>query len=120
MSKAIAKKSQRKMPKPQRVGDVPVTLRHLELVKQELKSDIASVRLDTSSLRLEMKAGFTKMEADVSQVKSAVFQMQALLEEQNSRNRVALDGYTVVYEKQKSTEDRLKKLEKKVFGVEQE
>ena len=93
MSKKNSKKPQ--PPIPRRVSDIPVTTRHLELVKQELKSDI-------TTLRLETKSGFTKMEADMSHVKSAVFQMQALLEEQNSRNRIALDGYAAVYEKQTS------------------
>jgi len=111
MSKKNAKQTQ--LPKPKQVGDVPVALRHLELVKQELKSDITTSRLET-------KSGFTKMEADISQVKSAVFQMQALLEEQNSRNRVALDGYATVYEKQISIEERVGKLEKRVFGADHE
>lgn len=161
MTEKIDKNITPPMPEPKRSDEVPVTLRHLELVKQELKSDITTGSLQTSSLRLEMQAGFKKVEADVSQVQSSVFEiksqmsqvqstvfdmksemsqvqstvfdmkvqmsqvqssvfeMKALLEQQTAQNRVALDGYTSVYYKQMSTEERLGNLEKQAFGIEQ-
>lgn len=65
--------------------DLPVTKRLLDLKIQEVKSDI-------TSLRLETKAGFEAVQGKLTQ-------MMILLEEQYDRNRIALDGYTTVYEK---------------------
>ena len=120
--------------------DVPVSKKHLDLTKQEIKSEI-------TSLRLEMKAGFsqidsrftsieskftsiegrftdidgkfTGMDAKFASLDAKLSGMMALLEEQNSRNRYVLDGYTSLNDKQESTEARVKELEKKVFGKEQ-
>ncbi len=161
---------------PIKSDDVPVTQRHLELVRQELKSDITSVQL-------EMRAGFQLMEsrfqaidgkfagldgkfaaidgkfagidgnfagidgkfsnidgrfsdmesrftridsqflavdARFERIESILLSMKVLLEEQNSRNRYVLDGYNFIYEKSERSEKRLVRIEKKVFGIEQE
>lgn len=118
MAKKVIAKAKVTLKKPRKSKDLPASVGLLNLSKQELKSDI-------TTLRLESKVGFTKVDgqisalrAEISDVKSAVFQIKALVEEQNSLNRVALDGYAAVYEEEKSTQIRVSKLEKKIFGFE--
>ena len=48
---------------------------------------------------------------------TAITRNQAIIEEQNARNRFALDGYTLVYEKQLETDARLARIEKHIFGA---
>ncbi len=112
--KTLTKKpSKRKSRAPAKSEDIPITKRLLDLTKQELKSDI-------TSLRMEMKSGFSNVGAEISDVKAAVFRIEALVEEQNSRNRFVLDGFTSLHDKQDSGDKRIGNLEKTVFGKEQE
>lgn len=98
--------------KPVRSDDVPCTKAHLELVRQELKSDI-------TSLSLKMDSKFQHMDSKFEKMSSVLFEMKALFEEQNSRNRVVLDGYAHLFDKSLSVESRIENLEKKVFGTSQ-
>jgi len=112
--KTLTKKPpKRRAAVPSKSGDIAVTKRLLDLTKQEIKSDI-------TSLRLETKAGFSKMGAEISDIKAAIFRIEALVEEQNSRNKFVLDGYTSVHDKMTSSDQRIENLEKRVFGKEQE
>lgn len=105
-SKKVNKKtSKTSTVKPQKSGDVLVNVRLLDLAKQELKSEI-------TSLRLETKAGF----ADVN---TKLTQMMALMEEQNVRNKVVLDGYTQIYDKMEITDSRVEAIESDLFGNKQ-
>lgn len=123
----------KKTHKPIKSGDVPVTVRHLELVHQSLKSEIVS---KTESLRADIKkhdarfasvdarfdlvdARFDKMEARFDKLDSMLLEMKAMIEEQNSRNRYVLDGYTFIYDKHDGLDRRLINVERKVFGMEQ-
>ena len=133
---------------PIKSDDVPATQRHLELVRQELKSDI-------TSFHLEMRAGFQAMDARFQSIdarfksidarffdmdsrftkidgqflaidarferlESILLSMKAMMEEQNSRNRYVLDGYNFLFDKTERSEKRLQLVEKKVFGIEQD
>ena len=133
---------------PIKFDDVPATQRHLELVRQELKSDI-------TSFHLEMRAGFQAMDARFQSIdarfksidarffdmdsrftkidgqflaidarferlESILLSMKAMMEEQNSRNRYVLDGYNFLFDKAERSEKRLQLVEKKVFGIEQD
>lgn len=91
---------------PVKSDAVPVLQGQLELVRQELKSDI-------TTLRLEMKSGFQSME-------SILLGIKAMMEEQKSQNIYVLDGYTFLFDKFEKSELRLERVEKKVFGIEQE
>ena len=86
-------------------------------VKSELKSDIANVKSELNSLRNEMNSKLDKMDVKFEEIKSANHRMLTLLEEQNSRNRVALDGYAAVHEAQLRLEDRVDKVEKNQFDL---
>lgn len=127
---------------PKRDGELYVTKRLLDLTKKELKSDIAQ-------LRMEMKAGFTKMNskmdfqfsqvdsqfskvngeiaslradmnASTARLESMFAKIVAISEEQNERNKVVLDSYGLVYDKLNNHDERLKKVEKHVLGIEQD
>lgn len=94
-----------KVKKPLSDKDILVTKRFLDLKIQEVKSDI-------TSLRLETKVGLEVVQGQMTK-------MMVLLEEQNDRNRVALDGYAAVYEKFIDSDNRLEKLEEHAFGNKQ-
>lgn len=139
--------TKRSTQKPVKSDDVPCTKAHLELVRQELKSDITSLSLNMNSkfqlleskfqnvdskfqnieskfLHVEsrfqqMDSRFQDMDSKFEKMTSVLFEMKALLEEQNSRNRVVLDGYAHLFDKSVSVESRIENLEKKVFGVSQ-
>ena len=88
-------------------NELPVTQEMLYQVRDELKSDIATLRLET-------KSGFsdvaTKIEALTAEVKSQnakIHRMLTLYEEQENRNKYVLDGYT-------SLNDRIEKLEQPI------
>lgn len=119
---------------PRRDSELYITKRLLDLTKTEIKSDIAA-------LRMEMKAGFAKVDtkfqgmsaeitgvkaelagvkADISEVKHAINKVIVLVEEQNERNKVVLDSYALVYDKLTNHDLRLRDVEKKAFGIEQE
>lgn len=111
------------MNEPVKSDDIPVTKRMLDERASELKSEITSVRL-------EMKAGFNSfgsrfnsndarfdsIESKIEGLISAVHRTNAIVEEQNARNRYVLDGYASIYDNQKKTEVRVENLEKSVFG----
>lgn len=95
------------LPKPIKSKDLPATFGALENVRSELKSDITSLKLEVGSVRAEVKSVRAEvksleknMNSKFEEMKSTNQRMLALLEEQNSRNRVALDGYSAVYEAQ--------------------
>lgn len=103
---------------PKRSDRIFVSQKMLASVKSELKSDIASVSLELKSvrsevgaLRLGMNSRFEKMDSKIEKVIAAIHRTNALVEEQNSRNRVVLDGYDQIYRRQEEYEERLKNLE---------
>ncbi len=98
--------------KPRKSDDVPATKLQLELVRQEIKSDITSL-----SLRFNSK--FANMDSKFEKMTSVLYEMKALLEEQNSRNRIVLDGYAHLFDKSVTSDSRIENLEKKVFGISQ-
>ncbi|MCB9073512.1 MAG: hypothetical protein H6623_07805 [Bdellovibrionaceae bacterium] len=139
--KTIKVQSTRNIKPPKKDRDLPVTKRLLDLKIQEVKGSV-------TDLRLEMKAGFARVDARFNQMESKfdtrfleqdarlearfleqdakfeaiqtqLIKMTVLLEDQNDRNRAALDGYVAVYERFHNTEERLGKLEKSVFGTKQ-
>lgn len=98
---------------PIKSDKIPVLQGQLELVKQELKSEI-------TTLRLETKAGFQAMEARFESLQTIILGMKAMMEEKKSQNLYVMDGYTFLFNKYEKSECRLEKVEQKVFGIEQE
>lgn len=83
-----------------RSKDLPATQGMLQLVRNELKSD-------TQALRSEMNSQFKQVDSKIEQVLGVVHQVAAevarvgtLVEEQNSRNEVVLEGLSVLFHRQ--------------------
>ena len=108
-----------------RTQDLPATQGMLQLVRSESKADLRE-------LRSEMKSGFKKIDARFNQndarfdatdaklerVLSEVSRIGILVEEQNSRNQVVLEGLTGLWQRQDRVETRVDEVEKLVqsFG----
>lgn len=124
MAKKIIKKNSSQVNKPQYSEDIPVSMRLLNLVKQELKSDNATLRLDVkagfASVQTQfaqIDARFATVDAQFAEIRNQLTKMMVVLEEQNHRNNVALEGYTIVYEKLMESDTRFQKIEKHCFGI---
>lgn len=102
--------------KPNKMDDIPVTKRLLDLTKQELKGEMSTLQLDTKALRLEMKAGFAKVDTKFEALQTQLTRMLVMMEEQNDRNRVVMDGYTIVYEKLQEHDCRFDSIERHILG----
>jgi len=101
------KKTKKKTPKsrpPIKSKDVPVTQKMLFGVRDELKTDISSVRFEIKSFRSEMDSRFQKVISEIHRV-------GVLVESQHAENRYVLDGYT-------SLNDRLEVVEKRTNEIE--
>jgi hypothetical protein len=98
---------------------LPASRKLLQLTRAEL-------RADTRALRSDMRAGFSQVDARFSQVDarfssidakleqviSEVARIGALVEEQNSNNRVVLEGLTGLWHRQERVEGRVDDVEK--------
>lgn len=62
---------------------------------------------------------FKSIRSELAEVKAGIYKVIALVEEQNHRNKVVLDSYGLVYDKLHDHDDRLQKIEKHTFGIEQ-
>jgi predicted nucleic acid-binding Zn-ribbon protein len=113
-------KAKKSYPYPTRAADVPVTQRMLYAVRDELKADIKSVRSEIKSVRSEIKSvnsdissirsDFKSLEAKVDsrfhEISSQIYQMKVLVEEQNAKNNIVLDGLVNLFERQERLEPR--------------
>jgi len=80
-----------------RADDVPVNRKMLYSVRDELKSDILSVRSEMTSLH----ENFNALRAEMT---GAIHKVALLVEEQNSRNVIVLDGLNVLFHRQEQIE----------------
>ena len=85
---------------PERTKDVPANLGTLYIVRDELKSDV-------SSLQYQMNARFSEVDSRLSEMLAKMHQMHLLAEEQNSRNKIVLDGLTSLFSRQERIEKKL-------------
>ncbi|MBY0384492.1 hypothetical protein K2X05_04970 [bacterium] len=89
---------------------VPATVKLLDLRIAEVKGEITTHRLET-------RAEFAKIDARFDELRTLSLKTLATVEEQNARNRFALDGYTQVYEKLIEMDSRVERIEKHIFGA---
>lgn len=98
--------------KPIRSADVPVTVQMLygvrdQLIKRidsrfhSLKSEIHEVKSEIHGVKSEIH----EIKSDVSGLREEVHRLALLMEEQNARNAIVLDGLTGLFDRQ----DRLEK-----------
>jgi hypothetical protein len=103
----------------EKIDDTFVTRRLLELTKQELKSDITSLRLEVRQYREESKSDNARLKQELTtsmallrqELKTDIAKVLVILEEQNHNWKMALDGYGLLYQRQDDHEKRLLKLE---------
>lgn len=102
--------------------DVPVTRGMIVAMRTELLERIdqgreeakaANKRLDAKidSVRAEMRAEIHEVKAEIHEVKAGVARIEALVEEQNARNKVVLDGITALLSRQNQVEQRVEQVE---------
>ncbi len=106
----MRKKPASEMKMPSHVKDLPASQAMLQLVRSELKSDLRS-------MRSEMKAGFHQSDSKFEQVLSEVARVGTLIEEQNSRNQVVLEGLTGLYQRQDRNDFRMEEVQNIVQGL---
>ena len=85
-------------------NEMPATQGMLCEVRDELKSDIASLKLGMSSMESRLGSKIDNLLSEVKGQNAKNHRMLTLFEEIENRNKFVLDGYT-------SLNDRLDKLE---------
>lgn len=124
------KKGPKGLLKISKSSEIPATQGQLDAVRGELKSDITSLGLrldgvrselksDIASLGLRLDSFHSELKSDIASVLSAVHHVTAIVEEQNARNKLVIDGYKVVIDIQEDLRARTKRLERKVFGIDE-
>ncbi len=113
--------------------DVPVTKAMLELTEKRLEEKIESAKLELKSeigtarteLRAEIGTARTELGAEIGSVKSElqavkaaihdvkseVHRLAILIEEQNARNKIVLEGLTGLFQRQDRIEKRTDEME---------
>jgi hypothetical protein len=116
---------------PGRSSDVPATQKMLYLVRDELKSDIQSLQYGMGSKFKSMESRFQAMDskfqamdskfqavdAKFESLMAQIHSVKLLVEEQNARNAIVLDGLTNLFARQDRVEGRMDRLEKDVSGA---
>lgn len=139
----LKKKPELKLPKNAR--EVPATQGMLRLVRSELKADIRGLRSEMKSGFAKVDARFNQIDArfnqlearfcgidskfnendsrfnqidsKLEQILSQVSQTLLIVEEQNSRNKVALEGLTNLFQRQSHLEVRQNDVESVIQGL---
>ncbi len=113
MKKQKTVKSPKATSYPERAKDVPVTQKMLYLVRDELKSDVKSLehkmnaRFSSQDSKFNsIEARFESIEAKMEKISSDIHSIKILVEEQNAKNNIVLDGLTSLFYRQ----DRIEKL----------
>ena len=115
LSKKINKKKLSKKVFTKKSYEVPATQGMLFEFREEMKMSMSSLNSKIDSLELKMDSRFKSMDSRFKsmdsrfdKILSEVHRIALMVEDQNARNKYVLDGYT-------SLNDRLEKVEKKVF-----
>ena len=97
-------------------GDIVVTKNMLDETRNELKSDIASLKLETKSgfqmidSRFQgVEARFDELKSEIKTLTATVHRSLALYEEQEARNKYVLDGHQVLTDRQERVEEKYDK-----------
>ena len=83
------------------------------------RSDGLEARMDArfDSFNARMDARFERIEAKIEQLASSVHRIGVLVEEQNARNNIVLDGLTNLFDRQERHEERTSALEKHLLSL---
>lgn len=132
-SKTKSRRLKVKMPPVPRSDELPVTQAMLFIVRDELKAgqrslgrridsldskiDSLGLRVDSLELRIDsLEARIdgleAKMDSKFEAMSAQLHQMMLLIEEQNHRNTIVLDGLRSLFERQDRVETRLREIDK--------
>jgi chromosome segregation ATPase len=81
---------------------------------RKLDAKIDGVRAEVHDLRAEvheMRAEVHGVKAEIHEVKAGMARIEVLVEEQNARNRIVLDGITALLSRQNQVEERVTQVE---------
>ncbi len=97
-------------------SEAPVTRRMLYAVRNELKSDVASVQMELKATRIDLKAAVESSEqrinAQLESLKATLHHMHLMYEDQNAKNNIVLDGLAGLFHRQDRLEGRMDRLER--------
>lgn len=96
------------MTETKKSGDIPVTKQMLDETRNELKSDIASVKLEMKAGFDEVKSEIKQLTAEVKDQNSKIHRMLTLYEEQEARNKYVLDGHQNLHDRQERFEKEIR------------
>jgi hypothetical protein len=82
------------------------TRKMLSLVRDELKSDIRALEQRMGARFDRIEGNLSEMRGDLSELRSGYSRMELLLEEQNSNNRIVLEGLQALWQRQDRIESR--------------
>lgn len=123
---------------PPQSKDLPATQGMLQLVRRELKSEMRAgfrqmeSRFDQIDSRFaqmdsrfaqvdsgfaESNSRFAQMDSKLEQVLSEVARIGLLVEEQNSRNRIVMEGLTGLFQRQERVEFKVDEVENMVKSI---
>jgi septal ring factor EnvC (AmiA/AmiB activator) len=85
----------------------------IQQVKTELRAEIQELRGEIS----EVKVGLLAVQAELHAVRADVARIAFLVEEQNARNKVVLDGLVAVIARQDRLEQRMDNVEDTVRAI---
>ena len=89
---------------------IKVELRQeMQAIKVELQGEIRALRQEVRELQVQVG----QIQTTLAQVQVDVARMLVLVEEQNARNKVVLDGLAASFARHERTEERLDALEKR-------
>ena len=98
---------------PKKSEELIITQKIMNDTRSELESDIASLSLKMDARFNKVDARFNKIESDIAQVRSdvekvlaAVHRVTSIVEEQENRNKFALDGYASLDLRAKALENK--------------
>ena len=80
-------------------------------VRTELLQRIDAARAELKSEIHEVKAEIHQVKAEIHEVKAGIARIEVLVEEQNARNRIVLDGITALLSRQDQVEQRVVQVE---------
>lgn len=102
-----------------REGFRKIDARFAQIDARFTKSDERIAQIDTRFAAIDERfaqidARFASIDTQLASLDAKITRMLVIIEEQNDRNRVAMDGFMTVYEKLIEHEKRFQKIEKHV------
>ena len=97
--------------------ELPATQVMLQLVRSELKADIRGLRSETKFGFGKLDSKFHLVDSKFDQVLSEVARIGFMVEEQNSKNHVVLEGLTGIYQRQDRSDLRMEEVQNIIQGL---